>query len=239
MRVLLAAEAPRDGIIGEEFGTSEGSTGRQWVLDPIDGTISFMGGRADLRNAHRAGRRRLAGDRRDRPADPGTLGRRDRSGDIVQRQAGRIAPCRDLSDAVLATSRPHYFYRRSSSSVRRFDAKVSHRIVSAATATITDSWRAGTSTWSWRRAQAPRFRRACPGRRRRGRADVRLVGRSAERGQRGRRHRRGRPGADRRYSRSAGLPRALNPVHQPQAEQQQREQGQRDVAKDQQSDRPP
>ncbi|THD35907.1 MAG: histidinol-phosphatase [Sphingomonas sp.] len=45
MRALLAAEAPRDGIAGEEFGTSEGSTGRQWVLDPIDGTRAFIAGR--------------------------------------------------------------------------------------------------------------------------------------------------------------------------------------------------
>lgn len=45
MRALIAAEAPRDGIVGEEFGTSDGDTGRQWVLDPIDGTVSFMAGR--------------------------------------------------------------------------------------------------------------------------------------------------------------------------------------------------
>jgi histidinol phosphatase-like enzyme (inositol monophosphatase family) len=45
MRALLAAEAPRDGIAGEEFGVSEGSTGRQWVLDPIDGTRAFIAGR--------------------------------------------------------------------------------------------------------------------------------------------------------------------------------------------------
>ena len=45
MRALLAAEAPRDGISGEEFGSSEGSTGRQWVLDPIDGTRAFIAGR--------------------------------------------------------------------------------------------------------------------------------------------------------------------------------------------------
>ena len=38
MRRILTAEAPRDGIAGEEFGYSEGSSGRQWVLDPIDGT---------------------------------------------------------------------------------------------------------------------------------------------------------------------------------------------------------
>jgi histidinol phosphatase-like enzyme (inositol monophosphatase family) len=45
MRKLLAAERPRDGIIGEEEGASEGQSGRQWVLDPIDGTRAFIAGR--------------------------------------------------------------------------------------------------------------------------------------------------------------------------------------------------
>src|SRR5690606_29778745 len=45
MRRLLEAEAPRDGIIGEEFGTERAGAARQWVLDPIDGTVSFMAGR--------------------------------------------------------------------------------------------------------------------------------------------------------------------------------------------------
>ncbi len=45
MRELLEAEVPRDGVHGEEFGVSEGQTGRQWVLDPIDGTTAFLAGR--------------------------------------------------------------------------------------------------------------------------------------------------------------------------------------------------
>ena len=45
MRALLAAEAPRDGVVGEEFGATAGSTNRQWVLDPIDGTRAFIAGR--------------------------------------------------------------------------------------------------------------------------------------------------------------------------------------------------
>ncbi len=45
MRALLAAERPDDGVLGEEEGTSAGSSGRQWVLDPIDGTVSFLAGR--------------------------------------------------------------------------------------------------------------------------------------------------------------------------------------------------
>ena len=45
MRTILAAEMPGDGIIGEEFGAHEGTSGRAWVLDPIDGTTGFVAGR--------------------------------------------------------------------------------------------------------------------------------------------------------------------------------------------------
>jgi inositol-phosphate phosphatase / L-galactose 1-phosphate phosphatase / histidinol-phosphatase len=45
MRRLIIAERPMDGIHGEEFGVREGSSGRQWVLDPIDGTRAFIAGR--------------------------------------------------------------------------------------------------------------------------------------------------------------------------------------------------
>ena len=46
MRRILTAEVPQDGVHGEEFGVTEGRSGRQWVLDPIDGTKSFLAGRA-------------------------------------------------------------------------------------------------------------------------------------------------------------------------------------------------
>ncbi|NJC34919.1 histidinol phosphatase-like enzyme (inositol monophosphatase family) [Sphingomonas jejuensis] len=45
MRRILDAERSGDGIVGEEYGTKDGVTGRQWVLDPIDGTRSFTVGR--------------------------------------------------------------------------------------------------------------------------------------------------------------------------------------------------
>ncbi|HEX5102248.1 MAG TPA: histidinol-phosphatase [Pirellulaceae bacterium] len=44
LRERIAAAFPRDGIIGEEFGTSEGTSGFNWILDPIDGTKSFIHG---------------------------------------------------------------------------------------------------------------------------------------------------------------------------------------------------
>ena len=43
IREILAAERPEDGIFGEEFG-AEGSTERQWIIDPIDGTANFLRG---------------------------------------------------------------------------------------------------------------------------------------------------------------------------------------------------
>lgn len=44
MRDLLAVHRPRDGIWGEEFGRQKGTSGREWVLDPIDGTRGFISG---------------------------------------------------------------------------------------------------------------------------------------------------------------------------------------------------
>ncbi len=45
MRAILTTERPDDGVLGEEEGATAGSSGRYWVLDPIDGTTSFLAGR--------------------------------------------------------------------------------------------------------------------------------------------------------------------------------------------------
>ncbi len=44
MRTELARAFPADGILGEEFGEAAGTSGFRWVLDPIDGTKSFISG---------------------------------------------------------------------------------------------------------------------------------------------------------------------------------------------------
>lgn len=44
MRKILAQLRPDDAILGEEFGTKEGTSGLVWVLDPVDGTRSFISG---------------------------------------------------------------------------------------------------------------------------------------------------------------------------------------------------
>ena len=44
MRRLIAARFPDHGIIGEEFGPERADAEFVWVLDPIDGTKSFISG---------------------------------------------------------------------------------------------------------------------------------------------------------------------------------------------------
>ena len=45
LREIIEDERPEDGILGEEFGVKESQSGLTWVLDPIDGTKSFVIGR--------------------------------------------------------------------------------------------------------------------------------------------------------------------------------------------------
>ncbi len=45
IRAILDAERAEDGIIGEEYGATREGAARQWVIDPIDGTTSFVAGR--------------------------------------------------------------------------------------------------------------------------------------------------------------------------------------------------
>jgi histidinol phosphatase-like enzyme (inositol monophosphatase family) len=44
MRELIASERPNDGVAGEEYGSSPGTSGLIWHLDPIDGTRAFISG---------------------------------------------------------------------------------------------------------------------------------------------------------------------------------------------------
>jgi histidinol phosphatase-like enzyme (inositol monophosphatase family) len=120
MRRLLQAEAPRDTVIGEEFGTSEGSSGRSWVLDPIDGTAGFLAGRPLFGTL-------IALMVEGWPVlgviDQPILGERwiGASGrpTTLNGQPAHTRSCRTLAEATLATTGPHYFDDH--------DARTAHR----------------------------------------------------------------------------------------------------------------
>jgi histidinol-phosphatase len=44
LRDAILEEFPDDGILGEEEGEREGPSSRRWIIDPIDGTFSYVHG---------------------------------------------------------------------------------------------------------------------------------------------------------------------------------------------------
>src|SRR5690349_6610369 len=44
LRTTLLGRFPGDGFLGEEHGEQPGSSGFRWIIDPIDGTRSFVRG---------------------------------------------------------------------------------------------------------------------------------------------------------------------------------------------------
>src|SRR5262245_48791448 len=44
LRSILLGKFPKDGILGEESVDTPGTSGYRWIIDPIDGTRSFLSG---------------------------------------------------------------------------------------------------------------------------------------------------------------------------------------------------
>ncbi len=128
IRAILDKECPHDAIIGEEYGEKIGTSGRTWVLDPIDGTVSFMVGRPIFGTL-------IALLEDGWPV----LGVIDQciSGERWMGAAGkettlngkpvRARPCRDLKDAVLASTGPQYFDGHTSEHFMTLAAKTAHK----------------------------------------------------------------------------------------------------------------
>ncbi|MFW5633961.1 MAG: inositol monophosphatase family protein [Roseicyclus sp.] len=110
MRALIEAHRPADGIIGEEYGTRNEGAGRQWVLDPIDGTTSFIAGRAifgTLIALVQDGWPVLGVI--DQPIAQERWVGRIGEGTTFNGRPAATRPLKDLSDAVLGTTTPHQF----------------------------------------------------------------------------------------------------------------------------------
>jgi myo-inositol-1(or 4)-monophosphatase len=44
IRALLSARVPDDAVMGEEGEDRAGTTGRRWIVDPLDGTVNYLYG---------------------------------------------------------------------------------------------------------------------------------------------------------------------------------------------------
>jgi myo-inositol-1(or 4)-monophosphatase len=129
MRTLIKRTFPEHGVVGEEFGAERADAEYVWVLDPIDGTKSFICGMpvwGTLIALTRRGqpiygmmhqpfiREHFSGDGRG-ARYRGPAGHRDL----------RVSPCASLAEAVLATTSPllmndadRHCFRRVENAVR-------------------------------------------------------------------------------------------------------------------------
>ena len=130
MRALLDRERPDDGILGEEFGLTREQAGRRWVLDPIDGTVSFMAGRPIFGTL-------IALLQDGWPVlgiiDQPVAGERW-AGLMGQPTTFNGAPvstrrCRAMSDAVLASTGPQYFDDAQAAAFMALATKTSQIVV--------------------------------------------------------------------------------------------------------------
>lgn len=128
MRQILSAERAADGIIGEEYGNERPSAARQWVLDPIDGTTSFVAGRpifGTLIALMQDGwpvlgviDQPIGGERWIGAAGEATL---------FNGRPVRARLCPDLGEAVLGTTSPHAFSAHEGEHFLNLAGKVAQR----------------------------------------------------------------------------------------------------------------
>ncbi|MGE5429772.1 MAG: histidinol-phosphatase [Syntrophomonadaceae bacterium] len=104
MREMIMREFPDHGILGEEFGSHNTGADYQWVLDPIDGTKSFICGTvtfgtliALLKNGQP-----LLGVINQPVLNEFLIG--DNSTSELNGQKVKVRECKKLSEAVLLTT---------------------------------------------------------------------------------------------------------------------------------------
>jgi inositol-phosphate phosphatase / L-galactose 1-phosphate phosphatase / histidinol-phosphatase len=128
IRVILETERPGDGIIGEEYGSVREGAARQWVIDPIDGTTSFVAGRPIFGT--------LIALMQDGWPVLGVIDQpilRERwvgvtgQGTNFNGKPVRTRPCPELKDATLATTGPSYFTDHEGEHFMALAAKTAHR----------------------------------------------------------------------------------------------------------------
>ncbi len=128
MRRIIERESPRDGIIGEEFGAERADASRVWVLDPIDGTTSFVAGRAIFGTLIALLQdgwpvlgiidQPITGERWI-----GAVGQKT----LFNDQPAQTRRCRALDDAVLGTTSPHLFSEHQADHFLSLAGKVARR----------------------------------------------------------------------------------------------------------------
>ena len=129
IRSILAGERPMDGIFGEEYKTSNLDAEFIWVIDPIDGTKSFITGRPIFGTL-------IALVQKNEPI----LGLIDQpinkerwlsargEGATFNGEVIRVRACPTLTDAVIGTTSPELFNTTGQNQWREVAARAKHVI---------------------------------------------------------------------------------------------------------------
>ena len=121
LRATIAADFPDDAILGEEHGEQSGRSGWRWVIDPIDGTVSFAAGvplfgtliGLEHRDRIVAGICAMPalGERVWAAEGHGAWWERASADGTRRRTRAAVRPCARLSDALVCTTGLEYFER--------------------------------------------------------------------------------------------------------------------------------
>lgn len=128
IRALIGEAFPDHGIFGEEFGIENGDSQYQWIIDPIDGTRSFISGMPLWGT--------LVGFMKDGDAVAGMMSQpftgelffANEEGCFYEGPGGAqelcVRPTRSLSDAILCTTTPALFAGAMRQAYDRLEARV-------------------------------------------------------------------------------------------------------------------
>lgn len=105
LRAQIEKRFPEDGILGEEFGEKAGTSGRRWILDPIDGTKSFIRGvplygtmvAVEVDGEMKVGVVRF-------PATAQTLAAREGCGCFLNGEKCAVSPTSEIGEATVLTT---------------------------------------------------------------------------------------------------------------------------------------
>ena len=129
IREILSSRRPADGVVGEEFGSENADAEFVWVVDPIDGTRSFIAGRPIFGTliAVLSGGVPVLGVI-DQPVAgerwTGCFG----GGALLNDVPISTRACAKLADGLLATTSPHLFASGKMERFRRIESRARHAI---------------------------------------------------------------------------------------------------------------
>lgn len=122
IRMAIQSRFPEDGLLGEEYGTQAGHSGFTWIIDPIDGTVSFASGvplygtLLAIEQAQADGSRRVVAGVCEMPALRERVWAVEGGGAWWEREGqapvrAQVRRCTDLAQALVATTGSEYFRR--------------------------------------------------------------------------------------------------------------------------------